>query len=233
MIRIVIADDHAIVRDGLKRIIESAPGCEVVDEAVNASEVIDRVRQQPADVLLLDLSMPGASGIDLIRHVKTIAPGLYVLVLSMHAEEQYALRAIRAGASGYLTKDCASDSLVRAIRKVAGGSVYISEGVAEQLARHLNLGTVDQVPHRNLSDREYEVFLALVSGRSVSEIAHTLNLSVKTISTHKSRILEKMQLDSVADLVRYAVAHRLIDLPYPDQTLTERPNDRSAMDRSS
>ncbi|HEY9396684.1 MAG TPA: response regulator transcription factor [Burkholderiales bacterium] len=214
MIRIIIADDHAILRDGLKRIIEAASGCAVVAEAVNANQVTDQVRKQVADVLLLDLSMPGASGIDLIRHVKNIAPKLSVLVLSMHAEEQYALRAIRAGACGYLTKDCAAEGLVRAIRKVAGGGVYISEGVAEQLARHLNIGAIDDVPHRALSDREYEVFLALVAGRGVSDIAQRMHLSVKTVSTHKRRILEKMHLDSVADLVRYAVAHRLIDLPY-------------------
>ena len=214
MIRIIIADDHAILRDGLKRIIEAASGCAVVAEAVNANQVTDQVRKQVADVLLLDLSMPGASGIDLIRHVKNIAPKLSVLVLSMHAEEQYALRAIRAGACGYLTKDCAAEGLVGAIRKVAGGGVYISEGVAEQLARHLNIGAIDDVPHRALSDREYEVFLALVAGRGVSDIAQRMHLSVKTVSTHKRRILEKMHLDSVADLVRYAVAHRLIDLPY-------------------
>ena len=214
MIRIIIADDHAILRDGLKRIIEAASGCAVVAEAVNANQVTDQARKQAADVLLLDLSMPGASGIDLIRHVKNIAPKLSVLVLSMHAEEQYALRAIRAGACGYLTKDCAAEGLVGAIRKVAGGGVYISEGVAEQLARHLNIGAIDDVPHRALSDREYEVFLALVAGRGVSDIAQRMHLSVKTVSTHKRRILEKMHLDSVADLVRYAVAHRLIDLPY-------------------
>lgn len=215
-IRIIVADDHAIVRLGLRRIVENAPDCEVIAEATNAAEVLAQAREQDAHVLLLDLSMPGASGIDLIRHVKSLAPRLQVLVLSMHAEEQYALRAIRAGACGYLTKDCAAEQLVAALRKVAHGGVYISEEVGEQLARQWTIGADESAPHQLLSDREYEVFLALVAGESVSDIAARMHLSVKTVSTHKSRVHEKTGIHSVADLVRYAIAHRLVELPSID-----------------
>jgi DNA-binding NarL/FixJ family response regulator len=208
--RILIADDHAIVRDGLRRILQSAPGIEVAGEAVSGDEVMARVREGGFDLLLLDMSMPGKSGIELIKWVKTARPELAVLVLSMHQEEQYAVRAIRAGASGYVTKESASALLVSAIRKVADGGLYISPGVAEQLALTLRPQAAD-LPHQTLSDREYEVFSQLVSGGSVSDIAARLHLSGKTVSTHKARILEKMGMDSVADLVRYAVAHKLID----------------------
>ncbi len=210
MTRILIADDHAIVRDGLRRILESAAGVEVAGEAVNGDEVMARVRDGGFELLLLDLSMPGKSGIELIKWVKSARPELAVLVLSMHQEEQYAVRAIRAGASGYVTKESASTLLVAAIRKVAGGGLYISPGVAEQLALRLRPPAKD-LPHQTLSDREFEVFGLLVTGGSVSDIAARLNLSGKTVSTHKARILEKMGVDSVADLVRYAIAHKLTD----------------------
>ena len=210
MTRILIADDHAIVRDGLRRILQSAPGIEVAGEAVSGDEVMARVRAGGFEMLLLDMSMPGKSGIELIKWVKTARPELAVLVLSMHQEEQYAVRAIRAGASGYVTKESASALLVSAIRKVADGGLYISPRVAEQLALTLR-PRADKLPHQALSDREFEVFGLLVSGATVSDIAARLHLSGKTVSTHKARILEKMGMDSVADLVRYAMAHKLGD----------------------
>jgi DNA-binding NarL/FixJ family response regulator len=167
-----------------------------------------RVREGGFELLLLDMSMPGKSGIELIKWVKATRPELAVLVLSMHQEEQYAVRAIRAGASGYVTKGSASALLVTAIGKVASGGLYISPGVAEQLALTLR-PRADNLPHQALSDREFEVFGLLVAGTTVSDIAAQLHLSGKTVSTHKARILEKMGMDSVADLVRYAVAHQL------------------------
>jgi DNA-binding NarL/FixJ family response regulator len=213
MIRVLIADDHALVRDGLRRIIEASDGLSVADEAVDGDQAIAKVRSGGCDLLLLDMSMPGKSGLELIRHVRGITPKLPILVLSMHAEDQYAVRAIRSGASGYLTKDSASAELVAAIRKVAAGGVYISHAVAEQLAMGLAPQAASGLPHTRLSARELEVFLALVGGASVSTIAEHMHLSVKTVSTHKSRILEKMELPGLAELVRYAVAHRLIEDP--------------------
>lgn len=213
MTRILIADDHAIVRDGLKRIIEATPDLEIAGEATNGDQCLALVRSGDYDLALIDMSMPGRSGIELIKAIKSERPKLRMLVLSMHAEEQYAVRAIRAGASGYLTKDSASSLLVQAVRKVAAGGVYISPSVGEQLARSLGGGQPAELPHTTLSDRELEVFLALVGGASVSDIADRLHLSVKTVSTHKSRIMEKMGMTNLPDLVKYAVAHKLIEGP--------------------
>ena len=210
MIRVVIADDHTIVREGLKQLLLGAGVFEIVAEARDGHEVLKIVREAEVDVLLLDLSMPGKSGMELIKQVKSEKPRLRILVLSMHQEHQYAVRAIKAGASGYLTKDSASRQLVSAIEKVAGGGAFISAEVAEQLALSA-MPQAEGPPHAALSDREYQVFRMLVSGRSVSEIAVDLNLSVKTVSTHKARLMEKMGIDNPADLVRYAMRHRLVD----------------------
>jgi len=210
MIRVVIADDHQILREGLKQLLQAAGDLEVVGEAGDGFEVLDRVRRDEFDVLLLDMSMPGKSGVDLIKQVKSEKPKLRILVLSMHEEHQYAVRAIRAGASGYLTKESAASQLVAAIRKVGGGGAYITPEVAERLAQ-------DAMPHAqgplhaSLSDREFEVFRMLVDGMSVNDIAARLHLSAKTISTHKARLMEKLGVDSTADLVHYAVRHKLID----------------------
>lgn len=215
MIRIVLADDHTIVREGLKQLLANAPEIAVVAEAQNGHEVIERVREVEFDVLLLDMSMPGRSGIELIKQVHAERPGLRILVLSMHEEGQYAMRAIRAGAAGYLSKETASEQLVRAIRKVASGGAYISAAVAEQFA----LGAMPRTEgpsHLSLSDREFQVLHLLASGKTVSDIAAQLNLSVKTISTHKARILQKMNMTTLGDLIRYAIAHRLIDDPDAD-----------------
>ena len=218
--RVLIADDHAIVREGLKRILEGQEGIEIAGEATNGHEVLERVRAGGFDLLLLDLSMPGKSGIELIRQVKDESPKLRVLVLTMHEEDQYAVRAIRAGASGYLTKESAPGQLVSAIRRLADGRLYISPNVAEQLALDVQ-PRGDEAPHKHLSDREFEVFQLLVAGRSVSEIAAQLHLSVKTVSTHKTRILQKMSASSVADLVRYAIRYRIAARP-PGHRLSPR-----------
>ena len=210
MIRVVIADDHTIVREGLKGLLAAAGDLQVVGEAQNGHEVLERVRALEFDLLLLDMSMPGRSGIELIKQVRSEKPKLRILVLSMHEEHQYAVRAIRAGAAGYLTKESASQQLVDAIRKVAGGGAFISAEVAQQLA----LGAMpdaNAAPHETLSDREFQVFRMIAEGLSVSDIAERLNLSVKTVSTHKSNILQKMNLQGTAELIRYAIARRLVD----------------------
>jgi DNA-binding NarL/FixJ family response regulator len=210
--RVFIADDHAIVREGLQRILAADSRLEVVGEAKDAHEVLSAVRGGGFEVLLLDLSMPGRSGIELIRQVKTERSDLRVLVLSMHDEQQYAVRAIRAGASGYLTKDTVAKQLVAAIDKIASGGMFITPAVAEVLARGLQTPT-DELPHRRLTDREYEVLLLLAAGESVSDIGKRLHLSVKTVSTHKTHVLEKMNAGSLAELVRYAITHNLLESP--------------------
>jgi len=212
MIRIVIADDHAIVREGLKQVLAAAPDISIVGEAQNGHEVLQRVRETEFEMLLLDMSMPGRSGIELIKQVHAEKPRLRILVLSMHQEEQYAVRAIRAGASGYLTKESAPERLVSAILKVAGGGAFVTPEVAEQLALEA-MPRSDGPPHGRLSDREFQIFLALASGKSVTDIAKELKLSVKTVSTHKARVMDKMSLANPAELVRYALHHRLIDDP--------------------
>ena len=212
MIRMVIADDHMIVRDGLKQILAAANDVDVVGEAQNGHEVMARVRDLEFDMLLLDMSMPGKSGTELIKQVRAEKPKLRILVLSMHEEPQYAVRAIKAGASGYLTKDSASALLVAAIRKVAGGGAFISAEVAEQLAFDA-MPQIDGPPHRALSDREFQVFLLIVSGQSVTDIGASLNLSVKTVSTHKAHIMQKLGMSNQTELIRYAIGHNLIDTP--------------------
>lgn len=209
MIKLIIADDHTLMREGLKRILDDVEDFEVVGEAVNGHEVLAQVRKGGFDLLLLDLSMPGRQGVDLIQQIVHEAPKLAILVLTMHNEEQFAVRAIRAGARGFLTKESAGTQLVGAIRKVASGRPYISVEVAEQLA--LNLRSADVgLSHKRLTDREFEVFIMLVSGKTNTEIASDLHLSIKTISTHKTNILEKMGMKTMSSMVQYAVEHNLI-----------------------
>lgn len=210
MIRLVLADDHTIVREGLKQLLGAAGDLQVVGEAQNGHEVIERIRALDFDVLLLDMSMPGKSGIELIRQVHAERPKLRILVLSMHEEHQYAVRAIRAGAAGYLTKESASRQLVDAIRKVAAGGAFISSEVAQQLALGAMPGATGPL-HASLSDREFQIFQLITSGKSVSDIAERLNLSVKTVSTHKANVLQKMNMTTQAELIRYALTHRLVD----------------------
>lgn len=208
MIRLVIADDHAIVREGLKRIVAEADGLQVEAEAGDGTEVMKLVREREFDLLLLDLSMPGRSGMELIKLVKAERPKLRILVLSMHQEIQYAVRAIKSGASGYLTKESAPGELVQAIRKIATGGAYVTAEVAEQLALGAMPGG-DKPPHSALTDREFEVFRRLVAGSSVTEIAAALNLSVKTVSTHKANLMQKLGVSNQSDLVRYSIRHGL------------------------
>lgn len=207
--RVMIADDHAIIRDGLKKILSTAPDLHVVAEAVDGTDVIDRLRTTPVDVLLLDMSMPGKSGIALIQQIKASHPALPVLVLSMYRESQYAVQAIRAGAAGYLTKNAESDQLMGAIRKVARGGTVISPLVAEKLVKQLHQ-PASSFPHTLLTAREFQIFQMLVEGSSINEIAHRLSLSSKTVSTHKANILSKMEIPSTAGLVHYAIQQGLI-----------------------
>ncbi len=209
MIRILIADDHTIMREGLKRILEGEPNIQIVAEAVDGLDALQKVRAGGIDLIVLDLSMPGRSGVDLIRQIKEEAPKLPILILTMHEEEQYAVRAIRAGASGYLTKESAGLELLNAIQRIASGRPYISTAVAEQLAMNLMPEDVP-LPHKTLSDREFEIFQLLVQGKGLTEIADGLFLSVKTVSTHKTRILVKMRMKNLTELVQYAVLHQLI-----------------------
>ncbi len=206
MIRIVIADDHAIVREGLKRIVSSADDLQVVAEAANGTEVMQRLREADFDVLVLDLSMPGRSGMELIKLARSEKPKVRILVLSMHQELQYAVRAIKSGASGYLTKESAPGQLEQAIRKIAAGGAFISAEVAEQLALGAMPGGAS-APHESLSNREFEVFRLIAAGVSVTDIATRLKLSVKTISTHKSNLMQKMGLQNQNELIRYAIKH--------------------------
>ncbi|MFC0348433.1 response regulator [Undibacterium danionis] len=211
MIKILIADDHTIMREGLKRILDGIEDIQVIGEAIDGHDTITKVRSEIFDVLLLDLSMPGRSGVDLIHQIKDEFPKLPILILTMHEEEQYAVRAIRAGANGYLTKESAGTQLVSALRKVASGRPYISMEVAEQLAMSAMPASQNDSSHSALSDREFEVFCHLAKGKSITEIAEMLHLSVKTVSTHKTRIMQKMELHSISELVQYAMAHHLLN----------------------
>lgn len=204
MIRILLADDHKIVRDGLKRILAGHADLQVAAEAASGDEALALVKANPYDIAMLDLSMPGLAGLDLIKRLKIERPGMKILVLSMHGEAQYAARALKAGASGYLNKDSAGEQLVAAIRKIAGGGVHITDAAAAGLLR-----AGERPPHETLSDREFEVMRLLVEGLAPTEIAERLHLSVKTVSTHKTRILEKLGLGGIAELVRYALEHKL------------------------
>lgn len=212
MIRILVADDHNLVREGLKQILSANADLVVAAEALDGDQCLARVRAEDFDLVLLDMSMPGLSGIDLVRRLKLEKPKLRILVLSMHGEQQYAVRAFKAGASGYLTKDSASGQLVAAIRKIAAGGIYISPAAAEQLAiGAMGAGAEPgDLPHRSLSDREFGIFRMLVAGTSITDIGETLHLSVKTVSTHKTRVLRKMNMASTAELVRYALEHKLL-----------------------
>ncbi len=210
-IEILIADDHAIIRDGLKKIIEDTDDLQVSGEASNGNTVIEKIRQRDWDLIILDLSMPGRSGIDLIKQIKSEKPKIPVLIFSMHPEEQYAVRTIRAGASGYLSKESDSDLLLPSIRKVAQGVMFISANVAQLLAADVSPDSKNQHLHHKLSNREYEIFYKIVCGESMTDIAEDLHLSIKTISTHKTHMLEKLGLSNQVDLVRYAVEHKLFD----------------------
>jgi DNA-binding NarL/FixJ family response regulator len=210
MTKVLIADDHTLVREGLRHILQSASGFEVMGEACDGASTLALVRSTEAQVLVLDLSMPGRSGIDLIQQIREEKPALRILVLTMHAEQQYAVRAFKAGAVGYLTKESASAELVSAVSKVASGGVYVSLTMAERFVQSLN-EPADALPHQRLSNREFDVFRRIAAGQTITQIAQTLFVSAKTVSTYKTRILEKMQMPHEAALVRYAMRHKLFD----------------------
>jgi two-component system, NarL family, invasion response regulator UvrY len=210
MIRILIADDHPMFREGLRRILAGCPDINVADEASNGQEVFEKVWNNEYDIVLLDIAMPGTPGLEVLKRLKNEKPKLPVLVLSMYPEEQYAVRVIKAGASGYLTKESASEELISAIRRISGGRKYITSSIAERLADDME-PAAEKPLHDTLSDREFEVYRMIAAGKTTTQMAEELILSIKTISTYRSRILEKMQMKTNAELIHYAIKHNMFD----------------------
>ena len=210
MIKVVVVDDHAVVREGLKRIVSESGGMTVTGEAADGHEAIRVIKSEPCDVVLLDITMPNKSGLDVLKELHAESPRLPVLVLSMHPEDQYAVRVLRAGAAGYVTKQSAPAKLVQAIRKVVRGGKYVSPSLAERLVFDLGADK-DKAPHELLSDREYQVLCLISSGKTVSQIADELALSIKTVSTYRVRILEKLKMKNNAEMTRYAIQEGLVD----------------------
>ncbi len=208
MIRILIVDDHAIVRQGLKQIVEKSGEMQVVADAENGISALRKIREVECDVVLLDISMPDMNGLDVLKQIHAEKPNLPVLIVSIYSEDQYAMRLIKAGAAGYLTKETPPPELINALLRVAGGKKYISPVVAEILAEEIG-DAGNKLPHQSLSDREYQIFMLLASAQTVTEVADALSLSVKTVSTYRSRILDKMHLNNNAELMHYAVNYRL------------------------
>ena len=207
-LRLLLVDDHAIVREGLKRVLDPISRNWELTEAESGFQALAFLRKSAFDLALVDLSMPGMSGLELIRRIKGEFPGVRVLVLSMHAEQQYALRAFKAGADGYVTKDIAATELAGAVRKVAAGGAYVTESLAESVVRQLN-GSSEAARHTLLTDRELDVLRRVAAGQRLTDIGNELHLSVKTVSTHKTRIQEKLQVSSTAEMIRYALEHRI------------------------
>jgi two-component system invasion response regulator UvrY len=210
MIKILIADDHTIVREGLKQIVADIPDIVVADEASSGHEVLDKAIKNDYDVIVLDIMMPGMNGLDVLKQIKSYKPEFPILILSMYPEQQFAVRFIRAGAAGYLTKESASEELIEAIRMVSSGKKYITRTLAETLASELETGQ-EKPPHERLSDREYQVMCMIASGKTVKQIAEQLFLSVYTVRTYRSRILKKMKMKIDTQLTQYAVKNNLID----------------------
>jgi len=208
--KILIADDHAVVRHGLRQILAAEFRSAVFGEASNGQQVLDLVWKEPWDVLVLDITMPGQSGLDVLKAVKKFRPKLPVLILSMHPEDQFAVRLLKIGAAGYMTKECAPDELVGAVKKVLLGGRYVSPTLAEKMATFLTVD-VQSLPHERLSDREFLVLRLIASGKTVTAIAKELSLSVKTISTYRARILEKSNMANSAELTHYAIQHKLVE----------------------
>ena len=210
MIRILIADDHSVVRQGLQQIVSERTDMTVAGQAASGQEALDLVRENEFDVAIIDIAMPGRGGLDILRDLRATRPDMRVIVLSMYSEEQYAVRSLRDGASAYLTKTSAPDELLLAIETVAAGRRYITPSIADRLAGYIE-DSAERPAHELLSDREMQVLVLIGSGKTVGEIAEQLTLSVKTVSTYRSRVLEKMGMASNADLIRYAIHHRLVD----------------------
>jgi len=211
MIKVLIADDHTIVRKGLEQILEETSDLTVAGQAKNGHQVIEKISKDHFDVVVLDISMPGRNGLDILKQIKSIQPKLPILILSMYPEDQYAKRVLKAGAQGYISKESATEQLVTAIRRVAGGRKYITANLAEKLASDLEKDHTG-LPHEKLSDREFQVMCMIAAGKTVSAIADELALSVKTISTNRTRILEKMNLKNNAEIICYAVKNNLVNL---------------------
>ncbi|MFL6375348.1 MAG: response regulator [Pyrinomonadaceae bacterium] len=210
MINVVIADDHAIVRHGLREVLNSETDIRTVAEAATGQEVLDILAANPIDVVVLDITMPGRNGLEILKELRKSYPRIAVIMLSMHPKDQYGVRVIKAGAAAYISKESAPEELVNAIRTAHRGDKYITPDLAELLARHIERGTVSEEPHKLLSDREFEVFRHIASGRGLTEISKLMNLSVKTVSTYRTRIVEKTGLGSNAEMTRYAIQHSLI-----------------------
>lgn len=210
MLKILLGDDHAIVRRGLRQVLTEEFGQVAIGEVGSGHAVVDAVREQEWDVVVLDINLPDKNGVEVLKEVKGLRPSILVVMLTMHPEEQYAVRALKAGAAGYLTKESAPEELITAMRKVLRGGKYVSASLAERLASELAAGT-EAALHQKLSDREYQVLLGIARGNTVTETAEALSLSVKTISTYRARLLKKMKLQTTVELVRYALAHRLVD----------------------
>jgi two-component system invasion response regulator UvrY len=210
MLRILIADDHAVVRKGLKQILLEEYPSAIIEEVNDAEGVIKKIISNEWDIIISDLSMSGRSGLDVVRQVKRYFPKLPVLILSIHPEEQYAIRVLKAGAAGYLSKDAATEELVKAVQRVLQGRKYIPSSIAEKIAEDLGQGSSDKAPHEFLSDREFEIFKLIASGKSISVIAEKLSLSSTTVSTYRARILIKMNMKTNAELTRYALENKLI-----------------------
>jgi two-component system invasion response regulator UvrY len=208
MIRVIIVDDHPVVRRGLKQIIAAEPDMQVVGEAENAREGIRVIRETACDAVVLDITLPDASGLDVLGRLKSEHPALPILIMSIHDEEQYAVRVLKAGASGYLMKDSLPDELIKAIRKITSGGKYISPSIAERLASEFSSPGI--ALHERLSDREFQILCLIASGKSLKEIGDALCISGKTVSTYRSRILEKTKMGTNADLIRYALEHHLV-----------------------
>ncbi len=209
MIRVYIVDDHAIFREGLKKVLGTVPDITIAGEASNGSEALDKILGGRCDVVVLDLGLPGISGFDVLRTLKQKRPSLPILIMSIHTEEEYALTVLKAGGSGYLTKESVPDDLIKALRKAARGETYMSESLGERLVRDLR-GRLHDRPHERLTAKEYQVFSLIVKGKSIKEISHQLSLARPTISTYRTRILQKMKMKSNAELGRYAAKHNLI-----------------------
>ncbi len=209
MISVLIADDHPIVRKGLKTILKDVPDIKVEDEASDGLEVMEKIRNADYDVLVLDLSMPKLDGLETIRRIKSEKPDMAILVLSMNPEEVFGIRALNLGASGYLSKDIALEQLIQAIRRVASGKVYISQLLAESIAQNVSRGS-PKLPHEHLSDREYQIMLMIAQGKSLKSIGVELSVSVKTVSTHRTHILQKMGMENNAQIVTYSLQNSLL-----------------------
>jgi two-component system, NarL family, invasion response regulator UvrY len=210
MIRILIADDHPVVREGLRRMFDKTPDIRVADEAGNGQEVLDKVAQNDYDLILLDISMPGKDGLDILRELRRKSPRPPILILSIHSEEQYAIRALKAGATGYLSKKSISEELIKAVQEITSGRRYITSSLADKLASYIAYDK--EIPiHKILSDREYKVMRMIIEGKTRKAIAEELSLSVNTISTYRARILDKLKMKTTAELTQYAMNNHLID----------------------